>query len=411
MGDDAAVVDPLSTDRGALRRELEREVVAMGLCAAGAGQALPPDLLPILQTLDEATGQPSVEQLVAAHAALSELVQPAKPRSLAVLHRYGALDVRRRSFRGLPITRSLMVGAVVCLVAISALGMSPLVSADPAVSNPMLSSGLPLLVNLGFIMAIAMLGALFHELFIVSGHLTQGTYDPRYNTSYWARIVLGVISGVLLSWLIAIPSTSTMHGVGRPAMALVGGFSAGLVHRILERMVSAVESMFSSQLADLQGKQRAVDGQAERQATQPTRLEAASMLMDLQHGIGDGADPSEVRAKLRDAAQAMVSGRPSTPSTPSATVTPDPRGGEATGTRSMPSRLAASMPSNDESSSASVAGPASAADPGPVVARESMGESAPAADSRASNAVAASATPQPTAASAPAFASTAAVGP
>lgn len=233
-------------DAALLREELEQEVLAMGLYLAGAGYPLPLELVPVLQVLD-ANERPSMEELAVAHAVMCEHVHPARPRTLAFLYRRGAFSDRGSALAAVPLVRQLMIVAVIALLGGVLAGMSPDISLDLHAVDPLASSGLPFLVDQVYFMLTATLGAAFYAITTLNQQIAEGTYDPRHDAAYWARIVLGIISGTIMSSLLEAPESSTLHEVGRNVLALLGGFSAGLVHRVLLRMVSSVESIFGSE--------------------------------------------------------------------------------------------------------------------------------------------------------------------
>ena len=108
------------------------------------------------------------------------------------------------------------------------------------------------------LMASAAIGASFAALFKANGYVTDGSYDPKYESSYWVKFVVGLIAGIILTQLIPINLDAVAHAAGeaqgdksgggishaalRITMALVGGFSANLVYKILDRIVFAVQS-------------------------------------------------------------------------------------------------------------------------------------------------------------------------
>lgn len=239
----------LLLDASHLREELEQEVLAMSFYLCGSGRPLPPALVSTLRLLD-ASERPPIETLVDAHTALCEQVHPAQPRTLALLSRRGVFSDQGSTFSAVPIIRRMMVVAVSSLFGAVFVGMSPDISGDPSVGNPLTASGIPLLVNQVYFMLTAALGAAFYAITTLNRQITEGIYDPRDDAAHWTRIVLGVISGTILSSLIEVPDGSNLHQVGRNALALLGGFSAGLVHRILHRMVSSVESIFGADSPD-----------------------------------------------------------------------------------------------------------------------------------------------------------------
>src|SRR6476660_8816773 len=53
-----------------------------------------------------------------------------------------------------------------------------------------------------FLVSAASLGACFANLQRIDTFISVGTYDPRFQSTYWTRWVMGVISGVILSQLV-----------------------------------------------------------------------------------------------------------------------------------------------------------------------------------------------------------------
>ena len=64
------------------------------------------------------------------------------------------------------------------------------------------SAGFPLAAVLVFLLSAAGLGASFSSLFDAYELVAEGRYDTRYDSLYWARIGLGLISGLMLSELV-----------------------------------------------------------------------------------------------------------------------------------------------------------------------------------------------------------------
>ena len=311
-------------DRDALRIELEQELVAMSLYLSGNGQPLPSEVLPVLRALDDDDGNDvPFDSLAPAHAALANLSHPASPRALVVLCRNGAFE-NARTYHLLPLSRAMIAVTVVSMFGLVLVGMSPEVGPDPTLANPTLSSGWPLLINQVFFMFAAALGAAFHGLFSLNRHITEATYDPRYDSSYWTRLVLGIIAGTILCLVVRIPPDSSLYGVGRHIIALLGGFSAGLVHRVLNRLVATVESIFESDPKSALQKKDVAASVAQRQARDDQRLQAASTLLDLQSKITDDTTPAQLRAHLSKTAKDLRVGFPSPHSTPEPEPAPAP---------------------------------------------------------------------------------------
>jgi hypothetical protein len=137
-------------------------------------------------------------------------------------------------------------------------------------------SGVPLLMVEIFLVSAASLGSCFQNLQQISAYISAGTYDPRFQSTYWTRWVMGVISGFVLAELIhdlllvagpvaAVPladaantaatlaASSEKAGVssiGVPLLALLGGYSVDLVHGILSHIVDTLASFFRIALPD-----------------------------------------------------------------------------------------------------------------------------------------------------------------
>tara|TARA_Y100001960_G_scaffold286801_3_gene324386 strand:- start:362 stop:952 length:591 start_codon:yes stop_codon:yes gene_type:complete len=121
--------------------------------------------------------------------------------------------------------------------------------------------GARLLYVQAILLASAAIGASFSALFKANSYVTAGCFDAKYESSYWVRFVVGLISGIILTQLIPInldavaktaeQSTGMGGGMSHAAlkitMALVGGFSANLVYTILDRIVDTAQSFISPQ--------------------------------------------------------------------------------------------------------------------------------------------------------------------
>jgi hypothetical protein len=153
-------------------------------------------------------------------------------------------------------------------------------------------SGTSLLLNELFYLCAGGLGAAFYALFTAYQYIAAGTYDTTYESSYWIRFILGLIAGVLLPSLIPISSGNSQGNVTRPLLALLGGFSAAVLYRILSRLVQTVESL-------AEGDEKPTEKARQEAATAPAvaqmgedRLAIVSELVHLRDELAEG-DPNE----------------------------------------------------------------------------------------------------------------------
>ncbi|HEX4366690.1 MAG TPA: hypothetical protein VH023_07665, partial [Rhodopila sp.] len=95
-------------------------------------------------------------------------------------------------------------------------------------------------------------GATLANLKQLNRYISDCNYDPRYDSSYWSRLVMGMISGVILSQVVfgsvigsdptavATAGGSALAGFGQPILAILGGFSAELVHDVLSHLIGVI---------------------------------------------------------------------------------------------------------------------------------------------------------------------------
>ncbi|SOZ35587.1 hypothetical protein [Cupriavidus neocaledonicus] len=186
----------------------------------------------------------AARQLAQLHQDLARAIAPATPQCIALLD-----DERRRAhplacLGPVPLVRALTGTAVCCLLAVVLTGLPAEVSMDNMRAGILASSGRTLLFNMLFLLFCAGLGASFASLFQVHGYIAKGTYDPKYDAAYAAQLILGVMSGLILVEMLPpqLFDSAGMRSFGKPALSMLGGFSATAVHRLLQRIVEIVET-------------------------------------------------------------------------------------------------------------------------------------------------------------------------
>ncbi|QJE72546.1 hypothetical protein HHL28_05035 [Aerophototrophica crusticola] len=264
--------------------------------ALGQGMALPPDVIALTAPLDRPE-PPTLVEVAALHGRLAQVIAPASPRTVWLLQNDPYRDSLLGAFGALPNIRRMLLATLVFLGLFILTSLSDQVN-DQTVSKDMLElGGAELLLVLTFMICAAGLGACFHALYTAHGYVTKGTYDPRYDSSYWIKIVLGVVAGLLLSQVIPVEQqTARDVSMTKPLLALVGGFSAELVNTILQRLVQTIQSLFKGDPSESQdAKEKAMKAQADRDLGQRSLL-AASDVFALREAVASGAPPEKVSA-------------------------------------------------------------------------------------------------------------------
>lgn len=229
---------------------LEREVEAMTLYALATGVGVPPDLL---TDVDKALAEdpPPTDSsarmtaLGTAHFALTKLLAPAKPGSVLLLVEQRRGHPYWQTFGAVPLVRTMQAIAVVSLLVLLGVSLSDRVNAVNMTKGLLNLFGYDLLCVEIFLVAAAAIGASLANLRRLDQYISNCTFEQRFEGSYWTRLVMGVISGIILSQVVygalvgmSPDSTSMISEFGQPVLALLGGFSADLVHDILQRFIA-----------------------------------------------------------------------------------------------------------------------------------------------------------------------------
>ena len=94
------------------------------------------------------------------------------------------------------------------------------------------------------------------------------------------RIVLGMAVGLIVAELVPLDGgDGTLTALARPAVALVGGFSASIVHRVLSRLITALEALFSGDAEEQEDARRELaQKRADELLNQAERANLATLL-------------------------------------------------------------------------------------------------------------------------------------
>ncbi|MCV2885949.1 hypothetical protein OE749_14750 [Aestuariibacter sp. AA17] len=282
-----------------MHKTLLKETLAMAEFALSNGKLPDPVQLEQINAImrKDALDEKDVAVLGNIHKYLSRLIAPAIPQSILLL------QTQRKSrhplsFLGpVPLIRQLMCLNFVFLLVFIATGMTPSVNYISLNKGILASSGGDLLINIGFLMSCAGLGAGFAALYQLNQYIGNVNYDPKYDSTYWTKIVLGVIAGLFLVELLPQESfhSQTQAADGdilygsllKPTLALLGGFSASMVYRILNRMVESLESLVKGdQASTLQSKTQLLEAKA-YQNQFDTALQVLSAVKEIEKHVSE----------------------------------------------------------------------------------------------------------------------------
>ena len=238
-----------------------------------------------------------VQTLASIHRVLADIVAPATPRTVLLLANE-ELNRGFWSFLGpMQLIRHMMIVAILSLVGLILTSLSPQVNSESINAGIFESSGITLLLNLLLLLSAAGLGGCFAGLFQANRYIANGSFDPRYESSYWIRIVLGLMAGIILAQLISFDLKGGQVLI-KPTLATLGGFSAALVYRVLTRLVETVESLIRGDPREMMAAMEQAANARVKEQLSESRLTLASKITRIQQKIGTGASTDETGLEL-----------------------------------------------------------------------------------------------------------------
>lgn len=320
-----------------IKEQYTRDCEAMLKHALNTGTQVPSELVQTLegiriQRLNEAAtrridiNEPTslttevlaLKTLTDTHSALARVIAPATPESVRYIQEQK--DRYKDSWfiiSPIPFIRQMMAAALIslgCFLWLCTLdqvdfqfSMYNFKSTLGGEADVQIIKGIPLFLNMFFLMSAAGLGASFYALFEANNYITEGTFQPTYLATYWVRFTLGIISGLILAVLVPWGEGDTSIILTKPTLAMVGGFSAALVYRILKRLVDTVEILFGRKAKEIEVVEKARDKVTSE--LQTTKSKFTKQIAQLQELLGNEATPKDVvKTKVKEMLEVLLPG-------------------------------------------------------------------------------------------------------
>ena len=317
-------------DVPSLRQQLIREACSMVRHLVTNGIRVPAHLVQTVDQYETAAAQGKAVDMAAlasTHERLSRLVAPARPGTLYLLDYVFHQQERGKSSLGpVKLVQDLVRVAMVCVAVFIALSVVAMTDAHPDV---VIFKGklimLEVVLERVFWLVAAGIGAAFAMLFQINDQIVSRTFDPDETASIWVKFFLGVVAGFILVALVPIDHTADTgaEALGPPTIALLGGFSASAVYRILTRMVEALESVFTGGAKE---HAAAVEKSAATRAAEESaqgRMAMAGKMVQLQQMVAAGATPEHLAEQLRQVTASLMPGAVDPLLAPSDATQPD----------------------------------------------------------------------------------------
>lgn len=306
-----------------LRRQIYMEARAMAEHASATGKGVSADIIKTIDSFaDEFLERPiqtdnssSVEKkdiapLVDVHKELVKIVHPASPQTLLLLDLEQEVPMASfwRLFGPVALIRQMMLITIISLVTFITLMMFRNPGTDWG--SILELSGFELLRVLLFFLSCAALGACVTALYKANSYITDYTFNPTHQASYWIRFALGLISGLLLAIIVTDEALQDLTflepGSGRIVLAIIGGFSSDFVYTLLNRIVETLRSLFQGNM-DSMLKQKVQEAQIQAAGKiEQTRQKVAADLLTFQQSLGKDI-PDEIHEQLNKMVTKMMS--------------------------------------------------------------------------------------------------------
>ncbi len=222
--------------------ELKQEIDAMLSYAIQNGVIINTEVNNLLQ--NDTQGD-----LLNAYNLLVKNIAPVTPKSIVYINKLHDQAKDKKFLHRLPLVRNLLFLTIFFLFLFIITGMSPDVNSDSLNKGIMHNNGLSLLLNIGFLSSVAGLGVLFFLLKKISVAVHSGTLVPEESISYITQIILGIVSGLIVSEIISFYTSQPkeINMFSKTVLALIGGFSSDSLFAILQGVIDKIKSTFISE--------------------------------------------------------------------------------------------------------------------------------------------------------------------
>ncbi|SRR5579859_7054897 len=251
----AAAADNTAPAMQGLPATLVRECEAMTAFATTWGKQVPPDLggrvaRALTQPADSAE---RLADLIEVHGQLAVLVAPAHPNTILLMASEAGVHPLLYALGPVRLVRQLLLFAALCLVMVCGLSGLKVIRISTLAQNWLEIDGWAALAANLFLLSTASLGSAFANLSIVNRYIAHGNYDQKYESTYWIRVMLGMMSALILGEILfdaiykpapgANGNTVEMVALGRIAFAFLGGYSAAQVQALLDNLSAAIGAL------------------------------------------------------------------------------------------------------------------------------------------------------------------------
>ncbi|MEO1258661.1 MAG: hypothetical protein AAFZ15_07680 [Bacteroidota bacterium] len=222
-----------------LRAKIYSDIFKMVDHATKKGKLLPMNL--DLSQMD------TDKELIASYNTITSAIAPATLNSINYINSQILMGQKSRKWYEIPIFTKCLFIAFFSLVALILISMLPNVNEANQAKGMLSSEGMILLQNLLFICFASLLGVMFYLLKTISDKIKDFSLLPIDAIEVNASILIGVISGFVISELFSFDSVTigTSVKMERMTLALLGGFSSDAIFSLLQGVVKKVKQLIT----------------------------------------------------------------------------------------------------------------------------------------------------------------------
>lgn len=210
------------------------------------GIKLPESLSP--QALSENINAFNPALLISDYNLLISAVLPSTPESIKYISVEFDGQISDLKSWKIPIVKRYILLSILALIGLVGFSLLPNVTAENQEKGLLALSGLPLLENLLVIFFASLLGVMFFVLKSIKDKIDTFTLVSVDIFSYNISIMIGIVSGFIISELFSF--TSSIMGssieVHKMTLALLGGFASDAIFSILQNIVNKIKSLFAT---------------------------------------------------------------------------------------------------------------------------------------------------------------------
>ncbi len=232
--------EPLPNSLSTNQQQVQQELMIMISYASKIGIALPPGI-----TLDNPTDD---TQLIANYNTMINAIKPATAQSINYINSQVLGGTKGKKWYTTPIMSKCLLLAGIALISLILMSLSPDVNSANQKAGLLNADGKILFYNLLFICSSSLLGVMFYLLKTTSDKIKDYTLLPVDAIEVNATIIIGVISGFIISELFDFSQDVMAVSIEAQKMtlALLGGFSSDAIFSVLKGVVNKTKALFAT---------------------------------------------------------------------------------------------------------------------------------------------------------------------